>query len=439
MNTMFHRLSVLAVGVSMLGACGGGGGSGSSIASAASNAVAGTISGLGSVIVNGVRYETIGASVVDVDDSTAISTPLGMGMTVSIDPLSGNATTAGTIHVQSGIKGITSAVGTAANALVVAGLPVSTDSATFIVTASGTVGSFTNLADNQSVEVYGLPQSDGTFKATRIEIETTAHTVQLVGTVSNLNVTNNTFTLGSGRNTVAVAYPGVTAPASLANGAVVSVHTAVTASATQYQATSLYMRSANVSTFTQYAEHYRGTSGNSTEANELYGMVSGLASTASGCSMQVQGVPTTLSSNTLCASIQNGDYVEVKGLLANGSLTAYRVEFKTSGTDRTLNGYHDDENDSDGDHLRYRRQLTTAVSASTESGASASSYEIYGILSNCSGSNCSLSSNGTVLTADLSTAFWEHGQVTSGLVEVKGYMTSASTFKVIKIESKSGH
>ena len=50
MNTMFHRLSVLAVGVSMLGACGGGGGSGSSIASAASNAVAGTISGLGSVI-----------------------------------------------------------------------------------------------------------------------------------------------------------------------------------------------------------------------------------------------------------------------------------------------------------------------------------------------------------------------------------------------------
>ena len=437
MKNTFCRLSVLAVCVSMLGACGGGGGA--SIAPAASNAVSGTISGLGSVIVNGVRYETIGASVVDVDDSTAISKPLGMGMTVSIDPLSGNTTTAGTIHVQSGIKGITSAVGTTANALVVAGLPVSTDSATFIVTDSGVAGSFANLRDNQNVEVYGLPQSDGTFKATRIEIETTAHTVQLVGTVSNLNVANSTFTLGSGGNTVTVTWSGVTAPAGLANGAVVSVHTAVTASATQYAATSLHMRSANVSTFTQYATRYRGTSGASTEANELYGMVSGLASTASGCSMQVQGVPTTLSSRALCASIQNGDYVEVKGLLANGSLTAYRVEFKTAGTDRTLNGYQDDENDSDGDHLKYRRQLTSTVSGSAGSGSGASSYEIYGILNNCSGSTCSLDSNGTVLTADLSTAFWEHGQVSSGLVEAKGYMTSASTFKVTKIESKSGH
>jgi hypothetical protein len=40
------------------------------------------------------------------------------------------------------------------------------------------------------------------------------------------------------------------------------------------------------------------------------------------------------------------------------------------------------------------------------------------------------------MTADLSTARWEHGQVSSGRVEAKGYMTAANTFKVSKIESK---
>lgn len=436
MNPIFRLIPLLTGCLAILSACGGGGGG--SALTTVNPPVAGTISGLGSVIVNGVRYETIGASVIDADDSHTISTPLGLGMTVSIDPLTSSATTAGTIYIQTGIKGGTSAVDTTAKTLNVAGLPVTTDSATFIVTSAGQAGSFADLADNLNVEVYGLPQTDGTFKATRIEIEATAQVVQLVGTVSNLNTTNKTFTLGSGSNTVTIAYSGITVPTGIANGSVVSVHTATTATASQYTATSMYLRSTNVSTFTQYAANYGGTSGVRNEANELYGMVSNLTGTppyTNGCSMQVQGVPTTLRSATLCASLQNGDYVEVKGLLTDGTLAAYRLEFKTAGGDRSLNGYSDDENDSDGDEFKYRRQYYM-TSGSYYSSDSRSSYEIYGTLSACSGSTCTLTSNGSVLTADVSTAFWEHGQVSSGFVEAKGYMTTANTFKVTKIEAK---
>lgn len=438
MKSIFRLIPLVAGCAAFLSACGGGSSAGSTVTTV-NPPVAGTISGLGSVIVNGVRYETIGASVVDADDSHSISTPLGLGMTVSIEPLSSSATTARTIYIQTGIRGSTSAIDATTKNLSVAGLPVTTDSATFVVTSAGQVGSFADLTNNLNVEVYGLPQIDGTFKATRIEIETTAQSVQLVGTVSNLNTANKTFSLGSASNTVTVAYSGTTAPTGLADGSVVSVHTANTATSSQYTATSLYLRSTNVSTFAQYTANYGGTSGVRNEANELYGMVSNLTGTPpyiNGCSMQVQGVPTTLRSATLCASLQNGDYVEVKGLLASGTLAAYRVEFKTAGGDRSLNGYSDDENDSDHDDFSYRRQYNNTTSGSYYSSESRSSYEIYGTLSACSGNTCTLTSNGSVLTADVSTAFWEHGQVTSGFVEAKGYMTAANTFKVTKIEAK---
>lgn len=435
MKTVFRLLPVVAVCVSMLGACGGGGGGTSSAAGGQqlpSTSVAGTISGLGSVIVNGVRYETIGASVVDADDGTSMGTALGLGMTISIDPQSTNTSAAATIRVQSGIRGLTANINASAKTLSVAGLPVVADASTFIVTAAGVVGSFADLASGQPVEVYGLPQSDGSFKATRIEIETSVHTVQLVGAVANLNVANSTFTLGGASNPITVTFAGIALPTGLTNGAVVSVHTASTASASQYAATGLYLRAGDVTTFTQYEANYRGTSGVYNEANELYGMVSNLSSTSTGCTLQVQGVPATLGNTSLCASLRNGDYVEVKGLLVNGALTAYRVEFKTAGGDRAINGYQDDDNDSDHDGLKYHRQLVQ-----TSSGSNAGeSYELYGTLNCPVGAACTLTVNGTSWTADLSTAIWEHGRVSSGFVEAKGYMASADTFKVLKIEPK---
>lgn len=434
MKPIFSLTPTVAVCVSMLTACGGGAGAGSSSNTAPSpTQVAGTISGLGSIVVNGVRYETMGANVVDADDGHSINTPLGMGMTVGIDPQSNNSSSAANIRVQSGIQGLTAAIDAAAKTLTVAGLPVITDTSTFIVTTANVPTNFDALTNGQAVEVYGLPQSDGSFKATRIEIQSTSHNVELVGVVSNLNTSNQTFSLGTVNNQVSISYTALAAPAGLANGAVVSVHTAGTATSTQYAASSVYLRSIEVSNFSQYVASYRGTSGVHNEVNELYGMVSELTSnSSSGCSMQVQGVPVTLANANLCSALRNGDYVEVKGMLVNGAITAYRVEFKTAGEDRTINGYQDDDHDSDHDGVKYHRQLTQSSAGSTSSGT----YEVYGTLACTSTSTCTLTVNGTSWIADLSSAYWEHGQVSSGFVEAKGYMSAGNTFKVIKIESK---
>lgn len=441
-------IAVLAF-TGLLSGCGGGGGSianpdfGSAIPIVSSNGlpVAGLVSGLGSVVVNGVRYETIGANVVDSDDKRSINLPIGIGMIVSLEPSSSNSAAASSIQIQKGLKGPAESLNVALKTLTVAGLPVALDNATLIVRANGTVGNFADLANN-SVEVYGLPQADASFKATRIEIESNPTFVQLSGVISQLNTTNATFALGSGANIVTVSYGTSTPSTGLANGVVVSVHTNTLLSASQYVATQIYLRASSTNVFTEYVTKYTGTSGIHNETNELYGMVSGLSILASGCTLNVQGLPVSVASTTLCNSLQNGDYVEVKGLLNNGTFAAYRIEFRTSGGDRNLSGYSDDDNDDDHDDLKYTRLTST----STSSGAStpiytserSSTYEIYGNLSNCVASTCTLTSNGVGMTIDISTAIWEHGYVVySGLVEAKGYMVANNIFKVIKIESKN--
>ncbi|WP_213030652.1 hypothetical protein, partial [Acinetobacter baumannii] len=70
-STPFFKLSALAVAVVTtitLAACGGGGGSrnrASSGGTAGASSYSGTISGLGSIVVNGVRFSTTGATTAD--------------------------------------------------------------------------------------------------------------------------------------------------------------------------------------------------------------------------------------------------------------------------------------------------------------------------------------------------------------------------------------
>lgn len=447
LKTKVWIAAMLAAGV--LSGCGGGAGDtsaalDSSISITSSNhlPVAGMVSGLGSIVVNGVRYETIGANVYDADDNHVLNNPLGIGMTVSLETSSNTTSnTANRIHIQSGIQGYAANINATTNTLTVAGLPVTTEASTLIVRSNGTVGSFADLVSGP-VEVYGLPQTDGSFKATRIEIETSPSNVQLVGVISQLNTSNGTFTLGSGNNSVSIGYGTSTPSTGLANGVVVAVKTNTTVSASQYNVTQIYVRASTASVFTQYQTNYTGTSGVRNETNELYGMVSGLTPTTTGCSLQVQGLPVSVTSATLCSSLQNGDYVEAKGLLSNGNLAAYRIEFKTTGSERNLGNYADDENDDDHDELKYRRiasgTSSNDSSSSNNSSVTSGTYEIYGTLSNCSPSTCTFTSNGVVMNIDISTAIWEHGTVvTSGVVEAKGYMLSNNVFKAIKMESKN--
>lgn len=431
-------LALLFTTAGLLSGCGGGSGGGAStqLTTPAPSMTSGTISGLGSIIVNGVRYETVGSQVLDADDgSSVITTPLRIGMTVSVEQSGTDALTsrpvAGKILVQRGIQGLANYFG--AN-LRVAGLPVTTDNATILLDATGTVTTLTAL-NNQSVEVYGLPQADGSFVATLIEVETGATHVQLVGTVQSINTSTKTLALGTAASQITVDYASITPPSDLALGAVVVVKSFTTSTANLYVASGLQIRSATASTYTSYANNYSGTTRVYSERNELYGAVSEKTLTYSGasvtgCTLKIQGIQVLASSAVLCTSIVNGNYVEAKGILSNGVLTATKIEFEGSQT----SGYADDWNDADSDGLHHRSLSTIITPRELQANRS---FEIYGSLS-CSAVNvgCTLTRGAITYTADMSSAYWnEHQPTANGYVEAKGYLTG-NTFQVIKIEAK---
>ena len=430
-------LAWLMAAAGLLSACGGGGGGGGSAATPTAAALSsGTISGLGSIVVNGVRYESVGSQVLEADDgSTAITTPLRIGMTVSVEQSGTDALTlrpiAGKIWVQSGIKGLASYIG---STLTVAGMPVTTDTSTILLSTTGAVTNLTAL-NNQAVEVYGLPQADGSFLATLVEAETGWVNVQVVGTVQSMDTTAKTLVLGTTAAPITVNYASITPPNGLTTGSVIVVKAATNTTANTYTASSLQIRSGTASTYTRYASNYSGTTGVRNERNELYGAVSdktliSSGGSVTGCTLKIQGIQVQASSAALCANIANGTYVEAKGTLINGVLAATKIEFDGI----QANGYSDDWNDNDSDGLHHRRLST--LSTSTELQASRS-FEMYASLS-CSAVNvgCTLTRGTIVYTADMSSAYWdEHQPIISGYVEAKGYLTG-NTFKVSKIESK---
>ena len=426
-------LALFMATAGLLTACGGGGASTATPNATTTTLKSGTISGLGSIIVNGVRYETVGSQVLDADDgSTAITTPLRMGMTVSVEQSSTDLVTqrpiAGKILVQSGIIGVASST---SSTLTVAGMPITTNASTILLDTTGAV--ITNLAtlNNQNVEVYGLPQADGSFLATLVEAKTSALNVQVVGTVQSIDATAKTLVLGTTAAPITVSYASITPPSGLAIGTVIVAKTAVTATASTYTASSLQIRSATVSTYVSYASDYSGTTGVSTERNELYGAVSGKAAAGNNCTFHIQGIQVQVSNAlSLCTSITDGTYVEAKGTLSNGVLNATNIQFEGSQS----NGYSDDLNDANGDGLRYRNLST--LGTSTELQASRS-FEMYGSLS-CSAVNtgCTLTRGTITYTVDMSSAYWGGSQsIVNGYVEAQGYLTG-NTFKVSKIESK---
>lgn len=431
---IYQSTTAMAAVTIVLAACGGGSGSTPPAATpVASMAIAGTISGLGSVIVNGMRYETVGSSVLDSDDQNhPITTPLAIGMTVEIEQNGVDSTTqrpiAGKIHVRGGIKGIASVSN---GALSVSGLPVTTDADTLVLAIDGTVTTLDKL-QSATVEVYGLPQSDGSYQATRIEAKAQTGSTRLVGTVASVNSMGATLVLGTSAQPVTVSYAGLGAVQGLVAGAVVSIE--VSGAPGSYSATRLRVRSTSAQTYTSEVGKYIGTTRQANERNELYGVISDKGTTTSGCSFKVQGVPVQAVSTTLCASIVNSDYVEAKGQIINGVLEATRIEFE--GQHKTED-YSDDSTDSDRDGLRYKSLTPPASNNSATPANSSRSFEIYGNLS-CSALNtaCTLQSGTVSYTADLSSESWEHSPIVSGFVEAKGYL-SGSSFKVVKIESKN--
>lgn len=147
----------------------------------------GSIAGFGSVIVNGVRFDTSGASF-DIDGSPGNESDLNVGQIVLIQGMianDGSDAIASSVSFGDRVQGPISNIDQVVGTITVLGQLVRIDADTSF-DESINPASIEGLAVNDIVEVSGLVLSDGTISATRIEIKPAGGEFEVTGIVSNL-------------------------------------------------------------------------------------------------------------------------------------------------------------------------------------------------------------------------------------------------------------
>lgn len=192
--------------VSFLTACGGGGSDSApggnpppTVGGIGRTGVAvGPITTFGSVVVNGVRYDTSSASIF-VDDLPATQDDLRVGQVVFVDGSVDDNMTTGTadeIRFDENVKGPVQSIDVAAGRLVVLGQTVITGPDTSFDN-SIQPASLDGLNVGDIAEVSGQTMADGSIVATRIEKEPAGTAFEVHGTVSNLDTGNMRFSINA--------------------------------------------------------------------------------------------------------------------------------------------------------------------------------------------------------------------------------------------------
>jgi len=312
---LFAQLAFVSA---LLAGCGGGGdaaGGLGAIPAAASSFAAGPISGFGSVIVNGVRFDDSSAAVTDDDGTASTRNALKLGMTAEVhggavsDDGTGPRAGAREIIFGAALVGPVTAVDATAKSIVVLGQTVAVLDTT--VLDASLVGGIAGITVGMVVEVHGqLDATTGIYSATRIEPKTNATAFKIRGIVANLDATAKTFTMGG----ALISYAGVTSvPASLANGLMLSVRLQTTQLAGAWVATRL------------------GARPHIDDADEAHikGSITAFTSTAQ---FSVNGIAVDASQAQFpngTAGIVLGAQVEVEGTSSNGVIVAKKVSIET--------------------------------------------------------------------------------------------------------------
>ncbi|MDM0075441.1 DUF5666 domain-containing protein [Variovorax sp. J2P1-59] len=197
---------------------GSGVGSGGTGVSTADATGVGAVDGAGSIIVNGLRYDTATA-VGNVQDAP---TGLQLGMSVKVTgPVNADFTSGIARRVDSAadLRGPVGSIDLSQGSFVILGTTVTTDEATVWADAPGLAA----IQPGRTLQVWGLPAAPGVLRATRVE-QRDVSTPILTGTVQNLDVVAHTFTLGG----LVVDYSAAVLSGSLdgrplANGTIVRV------------------------------------------------------------------------------------------------------------------------------------------------------------------------------------------------------------------------
>jgi hypothetical protein len=240
MKKISHPLTLIsaACAAALLAACGGGGGSSATPAPAPAPApapvilgaptVSGTVTGFGSIIVDGVRIDdklVIAGKERANGDIAVVELKLGQHVEVEHD----GTKVATKIRVSAEVEGTVSAIDASAQTLTVLGqtVTINSDSTLGPVTVFGTP--YTKLADiavNDAVEIHGLLKTDAngkvTLQATRVEKKSTDVADRVNGIIYDMSTANHTFKLGN----LLIDYSAATllpANAVLTNGSEVTV------------------------------------------------------------------------------------------------------------------------------------------------------------------------------------------------------------------------
>jgi hypothetical protein len=192
-----------------LAACGGGGGTeapaaqapstGGAVPSAQASTVSGTITGFGSVIIDGKKYDDSATSVSIGNDpkvpEAGSLTDLKLGMHVEGMITDGKLISA---VVQAALSGAVSGVDAAAGTLVVMGQTVKVVSTGATPTVFDGVSDLSGLLAGDVVEVHGTLDANRVVNATRIERKPRSDAskpVRLSGVIASLDTTAKTFKL----------------------------------------------------------------------------------------------------------------------------------------------------------------------------------------------------------------------------------------------------
>jgi len=337
-------MSVALAAATILAACGGGS-SGSSMAGTSATAMkgaSGTVTGFGSVFVNGTEFGTdMHTQVLDGDnDDAATSTAnLQVGMTVDVDASGGSASM---LRFTSAVRGEVDAVDTMMSTLTVLGQTVNITTGTSFagnVSNGGTTSPVAQLSDvhvGDYVVVFGYLECAGSscsgatdIVATLVDEPASVGKYRVQGYVSNYSSSSNSFTVNG--LTVDIATMGTsptvcnTMNCAFANGDFVSVRSPAAPTGT-YAATG--------STLTLNAGDVKLRPVAPTFAVGSTVTIEGPVTQLSGTGFVVRGIPVDASgvaSSTM--GLANNQIVEVTGTISSsGTLMATSIDVERHAT-----------------------------------------------------------------------------------------------------------
>jgi Domain of unknown function (DUF5666) len=328
---MLRRIHLIGSFISLLFvllACGSSGsnqsagidGSGAPIATATS----GTIDGFGSVIVNGLRYQSDRAQIL-INGENAVEDNLRVGYQVRITgSIAADGTaTADKIEFTPTLVGSITQINSADNSLTLLGQTVYLTNNT-LLDAAISPKSLAGLAVGNTILVSGSLTADASVSATRIEL-ISANQIQLTGFVRELNESNYTFKLNQQQVSFAVAQLINVDNNRLQNGMLITAIGALNNS-NELSATSINKLNTYFPTSTKNAD--------------IEGFITRFASTTD---FDVAGSRVTTNNQTryengTSANLILGAKIELKGSINDsGQLVAGNIEFELAG-DSILSG-----------------------------------------------------------------------------------------------------